>query len=109
MNITKDKKIIIQHLAYTVEIKDSKKAKGEVKEFLHKYVACSQEIDRHKTIIWVQFPIIESEIPTILHELIHALQNICKWHAIDFVEETEHVAYIYHYMVNEALGYKYDL
>lgn len=108
MKITKEKSILIHHLNYTVEVKDISKAKGFIKEFLENYLACTEEVDRHKSIVWIKFPIVETEIPTLLHELLHVMQNICKWHNIDFEKEQEHIPYIYHYIMNQIFGFKYE-
>lgn len=107
MKINKEKTILIPHLHYKVHLKDSRKAKGEVKDFLKTYIACAQELNRHESIIWTQMPVKEHDIPTIAHELIHVLQNICKWHHIDFIEEKEHCAYLFNFMFNEMIGYTF--
>lgn len=47
--------------------------------------------------------------PSVAHEVMHAVQWICQARAIDMVREEEHCAYIMQYILNQILGYKYEL
>lgn len=106
MKITKPKKILIPHIFYEVELKDLSKAPQEIKD--HNYFACVQK-KRFKSIIWCTLPINEKNIPTLAHEIVHVLQNICFDYSIDFVTEQEHTAYMYQFIFNSLIGYKYEI
>lgn len=106
------KKVIIPHLAYTIYLKDlrkpSKVVKDAMKDSTFVYKACCEK-GTHFSAIYMFLPIKESDIPTLCHELTHAMQNICESKGIDFIRERESIAYMYQYALNELLGYEYDV
>ena len=99
--------IKIPHLEYTVYLKDVKQAKGQIAESLKLLQAGTTHESTKSSTIWIKLPITFMESPTLGHEIIHVLQNICRERNIDFILEEEHVAYLFHYIMNECLGYKY--
>lgn len=103
------KKIFIPHIFYTVNVKDVKEAKGRIKTFLSNgYVACCENVDKNTSDIYITYPIKNYYVPTIVHELTHVLQNICRERNMVFEDERENTAYMLHFMLNEILGYEYS-
>lgn len=47
------------------------------------------------------------DFPTVAHEVMHALQFICKDRKIDMTNEVEHCGYLMQYILNQILGYEY--
>ena len=43
----------------------------------------------------------------VAHELIHVLQAICLNRNMDFRIETEHMAYLMHWLMGEVMGYEW--
>jgi hypothetical protein len=100
-------KIKIPHIFYEVEILDIKKATGVGKEMLKSNFVAITEYQNHKSIIYIKLPIKPVDVPTLCHELVHVLQNICRDNKISFENEEEHTAYIFQYVLNEILGYEF--
>lgn len=99
-------KIYIPHIHYFVFIKDVKKSKGEIKEFLKNNVACREIVDNNSSIIWIKFPI-KNNVGSLAHEIIHVLQHISFVRGIDFIKEEEHFAYLMQFILNKATGYEF--
>lgn len=45
--------------------------------------------------------------PTVAHEIVHAIQFICRRKGIDMIDELEHVAYLADYITGKVLGYAF--
>ena len=98
-------KIKIPHIHYEVEVLDIKKSKGIAKDMLaDKFVAVTEYLN-HKSIIYINLPIKTKDIPTLCHELVHVLQNICRDKRITFINEEEHTAYIFQFLLDTIMGY----
>ena len=105
----KHKKIILNHIGYTVMLKDINKAPKELLEQVVGCVSCVEEIDKHSSVIWIKLPIRKIDIPVLGHEIVHVLQNIAIQKNIDFKQETEHFGYMYQYIISSFLDMKYDV
>jgi hypothetical protein len=102
-------KILIPHLFYTIEVKDKKLAKGKVKRYLEEgdFYACYEAINKNNSKIWIKLPVKPTEVPTLVHEIIHCLQHLSRERDIDFKSEEEHFAYLTQYILNQILGYEF--
>lgn len=100
--------IIIPHLAYTVEILDIKKAKGNDLYKLGFFHAITLKY-KNKSIIYMKLPLKRQHIPVLAHELTHVIQNICADRDIDAVQEQEHCAYMMQYLLGKIMGYEYNV
>ena len=101
-------KIVINHLGYTIEVLDRKKAKGKEFDLLQHCVAITHK-GKHKSTIYIKTPIKRNYIPVIAHELMHVIQNICVDRDIDMIQEQEQVAYIMQYALGKIMGYDYNI
>lgn len=99
-------KIYIPHIHYELEVLDIKKAKGITEEMLNSGCYGATEYLDHKSIIYIKLPLKPIDIPTVCHELVHVLQNICRDKRITFINEEEHMAYIMQYLLAEIMGYE---
>jgi hypothetical protein len=95
-------KIKINHLHYTVIIKDRRK----FKDYPH-MLAVTQRDSKNQSTIYISLPLKKNLYGSLVHEITHILQFICRDRGIDFTDEMEHTAYIAHYIFNEATGYEY--
>lgn len=106
------KKVVISHIGYTIYLKDIRKPSKLVKDIMkdksYNWRACCEK-STHSSTIYMILPVKTVNIPTLCHELIHVFQNICESKGIDFVQEKEHISYLYQYTLNELLGLEYDI
>lgn len=109
MKKQKDIIIKINHLCYTVKVKDIRNLPKEYEYFMSqgygKVALCVDE-DKNNSAIYIKMPITKNNFSTLAHEATHVLQNICKSRGVDFNEEKEHTAYIMHLIINTVLGYE---
>ena len=105
----KTKKVIINHLGYTVLLEDINKAPKELLEQIVGCVSCVEEIDRNSSAIWIKLPLRKIDIPVLGHEIVHVLQNIAIQRNIDFKQETEHFGYMYQYIIASFLDMEYEI
>lgn len=90
-----------------VRVVDKKKLnKEDTKRFAH-FVCCAEDTDKSNATIYIDFPIRKNTLPSFCHELIHVMQYICAHRYISFVDEKEHIAYMYNYILNEVMGLEY--
>lgn len=103
------KHIELPHIGYTVIFKDLSYLKGVEK----KGGAYTMAFDSNTSYVFVdkiaQRIKEPNTFPTLAHEIVHVLQNICIARMMDFEKENEHMAYIMQYILNEILGYSYVL
>lgn len=101
----KNKRIKINHIGYTVLVRDINKYPQHLGGTV---LAVTEKLDNNTSAVFFDYT---SKIGdgTIAHELTHVLQNICDARSIDFITETEHVAYIMHFLFNEVTGKEYDV
>lgn len=103
----KMKKAYLPHLHYSVFLKEKNKAKEKAKIMLDSgCVAVTENRDRYSSVIYMDLPLKKKDLPTLGHELIHVLQNICDLRHIDFVSEQENIAYMFQYLFCEFTGYE---
>lgn len=101
------KRVNLPHIGYTVIFQDLKYLRGVPV----KGGAYTVTTDSHTSYVFIQD--IEKSVkqpfifPTIAHEIVHVLQNICEARIIEFTSDKEHMAYIAHYLLNTLLGYEY--
>lgn len=107
MLINQERIAYISHLDYTVSLKNSDYAPLHVKKQFQKYIAITYRPNWKESIIYMRFPIGDYQIPTLMHEIEHAVQNIAIDYGIDFIVEREHIAYLFQYIFNQFLGYQY--
>lgn len=102
-------KIPLPHLGYSVYIEDITKynGKGKDKTFLENAEMFVESLDDHSSIMWITYPVEKEDIPTIAHETVHVLNNICKARLMTFENEEEHMAYIMQYILNAIIGRNY--
>lgn len=96
------KKIYIPHINYTVHIKEFKKAP----ETMPLAKAYCEQIDSKSCNLFL--PKGKQHPGDVSHELIHVLQFICLNRSISFDSETEHMAYLMHWMMGQIMGWKYQ-
>lgn len=92
------KTINIHHLGYKV-------SHGIADTGQH-YMSCIRIDDNHCKIIYKSKPR-PNDIPTLAHEVLHALQYMSESRGIDMTIEMEHMGYLMQYILNEILGLKY--
>ena len=95
------KKIKIQHLGYTVVVKQ--------KDNSQKLEAWVIKDNPYQCTLYIKQPIKKHEIPTLAHELVHVLQYIAEARHIDMMQEMEHMGYLMSFLMNEILGYEYNV
>jgi len=101
------KKIDFPMFGYTIIVrKPNAKELVMLKE--NKMVACCVEY-KHESLVLVKDDVKLNNISIFVHELTHAIQNLCKARRINMIEEKECVAYMMNYSVNRVLGYSYVL
>jgi len=96
-------KIEINHLGYTVCVKDIKSFKG--KHGLNNILAITQSDSKNQATIYIKKPI--KDQAQLAHEVLHVLQWICIDRNISFTEEKEHMGYIMQFLMNEITGFTY--
>lgn len=103
------KEVFLPHIAYTVRFKDLSYLQGVDK----RGGAYTLATDDHTTYVFIENikETVKNEhnFPMIAHEIIHVLQNICKSRLMDFTREEEHIAYIMAHLLNELLGFKFNV
>ena len=95
--------IQIKHLGYTVKVKPRKSHKTSPEWMLF----VTERTDANTSTIFIDSPVKTSDIPSVIHEIVHVLQYLCADRGIDFSQEQEHTAYIAQHILNEILDYKY--
>ena len=105
----KPKNITLNHIGYTVLLKNINKAPKELLDQIVGCVSCVEEIDKHSSAIWINLPIRKIDIPVLGHEIVHVLQNIAMQKNIDFKTETEHFGYMYQYIMASFLDMEYEV
>ena len=93
-------KIYIQHLAYTVLIKEPNKDS--------KFVAYVHKDNKNQCTLFIKRPVNRIEAPTLAHEIVHILQYICEARNIDMIFEQEHMGYLMNFIMNEVMGLTYE-
>lgn len=102
--------IVINHIGYTIKVFDIKDAQNDVLILFQSGVrAIAKDRDKMNGEIYLTFPIKSADYATIGHEIIHIMQYICRSRGIEFTEELEHIAYMWHYVFNEIRGFHYTL
>lgn len=101
----KSQDISIPHLGYTVRVRDINRYKGEKPNKALAFVEPTgfNSCTIHLNLLKVVTP------GCLAHELIHVLQFMCIDRNMDFVRETEHMAYLIHYLMGVILGYEWDI
>jgi hypothetical protein len=94
-------KIKIPHLGYTLIVKQP--------DGSQKWKAWVTHDSTNQCTLYIKQPIIRSEDPTLAHELVHVLQYISADRNLDLTYELEHAGYLMGYLMNEILGYEYDI
>lgn len=97
-NVKKD--IYLPHVHYWVKIRPFTKAPPDIQ-------GAFAYVHRESNNISIVFIKKRCDTPTIAHELVHVLQNICRARNIDFATETEHMGYLMGYLMGKVLGYRY--
>lgn len=92
-------KIYIPHLDYTIITKPFK-AHSAVPN-AQAYV---ERIDDRTSYLYLQK---KNTPPGLAHEVVHILQNICADRDMNFIIESEHMAYLMQYILGELLGYEW--
>lgn len=106
----KKQKIILNHIGYTITVLDIRNSKDDVRDlYLQGSTAIAKERDKMNGEIYLKFPLKTADYATIGHEIIHILQYIARSRNMDFIGESEHFAYMFHYIFNEIRGYHYCL
>lgn len=95
--------IKIKHLGYTVRVRPRKAHTTSPNWMLY----VTERTDENTATIYANSPIKTSDIPSIVHEIIHALQFLSADRDIQFTQEQEHFAYLAQHILNEILDYKY--
>lgn len=98
----KFKDIRIEHLAYTVKVRDIKK-----EENLNKWVMFVRKINNYECILYIPKELSIEDMPTLAHEIVHCLQYIAEARNIDMIQEQEHIGYLMCYIMNNVLGFRY--
>ena len=93
------KKIQIEHLGYTIYIKENKDSRFQM------YIETSNQ-DNDSCTLYTKKNIKPIDFTTLAHEVVHVLQHISQVRYISF-EETEHFGYLMQYILNRLLGLKY--
>lgn len=93
-------KIYIQHLAYTILVKEPDK--------YSRHVAYVHKDNKSQCTIYIKRPVKFKETPTLAHEIVHILQYIAESRSIDMTYEQEHMGYLMNYIMNEVLGFTYE-
>ena len=101
------KKIEFPMFGYTIIVKKPNSKELEMMQE-NKMFACCVEY-KHESIVLVKDDVKLNNISLFVHELTHAIQNLCKARRINMTEEKECVAYMMQYSVNRVLGYSYVL
>lgn len=96
------KRILIPHLAYTVNVKEPGKNKP-----ITNAVAWVEWDSDNECSLYIKQPIKPYQVPTLAHELVHVLQHISEARGIHFASEREHLGYLMQWLMNEVLGYSY--
>jgi hypothetical protein len=97
------KNIYIQHLGYTIHVKDIKEADNP-KDF----AMFVEREDRNNCIMYLtKKKWVLKDIPALSHEIVHVLQFIADSRSIDMTFEQEHMGYLMQYIMCELLGYEY--
>lgn len=88
--------ITLPHLNYTLKVRRIKAA--EIDESTKAYV---ERHDRHSCTLHLPSP---CAAPMAAHEVLHAIQFLFRDRHIDFLDETEHAAYIMQYALGRVMG-----
>jgi CRISPR/Cas system-associated endoribonuclease Cas2 len=107
MKIKYYKKAYLPHIHYTIYFKDLSELQGvEIKGS-----AYTIDFDKNTSIVFIENIKKNSKeknaLPTIAHEIVHVLQNICESRMMDFTSEKEHTAYIMSYLLNVVTEHEY--
>ena len=89
-------KIKIEHLDYTITVKDPKSYKGE-KDF----VAMVVPNDFYGCTLYIKRPVEKRHLSTLAHELMHVLQFVAEERDIDMSSEKEHFGYLMEWLMNQ--------
>lgn len=100
-------KIDINHLGYKIIFR--KPTKSELKMMQSKkMVACCIGYD-HESAILMTEKVTMKNVSTLSHEVLHAIQNLCRDRHINMAEEKENIGYMMNYCMNRILGYEYNI
>lgn len=92
--------IKINHLGYKILIKNPTR-----KEF----VAYVERDNKNQCTLYIKRPVKFKEVSTLAHEVVHILQYIAEARNLDMIQEQEHMGYLMNYIMNEVLGFEYNV
>lgn len=98
--------IPIPHLAYKIVYG------VDPKEFVGRQTNSqmfTEDKDRHTAVIVFRKTPTDLEGGTVAHEIMHALQYMCRRRNICMEDELEHMGYLMQYIFNEIYGRKYNI
>jgi hypothetical protein len=92
--------VTLPHIAYTVRFRKLKRAPDSIPAA----VAYIERDSSDRCTIYLS----ERGTPcTVAHEIVHALQYICKDRYMDFTKECEHTAYMMQHLMGFVLNYEW--
>lgn len=97
-------KIYLPHIHYTVLVKDISLYRGDPE----RGNAFCVRVDKNTSEVFIKTPVKVTDFPTLGHELVHVLKNICDDRNMNFLEETEHMGYVMQYLLCQVMGLKYQ-